>query len=69
MLAVAGEKNESGIVRYIRESVSEMRKVVWPTQQETIRLTGVVIGISVVIGLLLGAADFMFTTLIQFMGG
>lgn len=69
MLAVAGEKNESGIVRYIRESVSEMRKVVWPTQQETIRLTGVVIGISVVIGLLLGAADFIFTTLIQFMGG
>jgi len=61
---VATEGKESAIVRYMRESWSELRKVVWPSQQETIRLTGVVMGVSLVVGLLLGAIDFLLTSVI-----
>lgn len=54
------EQQENTIVRTIRETRSELRKVVWPTREETIRLTVVVIAVSVVIGLLLFVSDSIF---------
>jgi preprotein translocase subunit SecE len=44
--------------------VGELRKVVWPTRQETIRLTLIVIGLCVVMGLVLGAVDYGFSELV-----
>jgi len=58
------EPRENVIVRTFREVRSEMKKVVWPTREETIRLTIVVIGISAVISLILFAADTIFISLI-----
>ena len=58
------EPRENAIVRTFREVRSEMKKVVWPTREETIRLTIVVIAISVVISVLLFAADTIFATLL-----
>jgi preprotein translocase subunit SecE len=51
--------------------VGELRKVVWPTRQETIRLTLIVIGLCVVMGILLGAVDYGFSELVAkvFLGG
>ncbi|HJU08240.1 MAG TPA: preprotein translocase subunit SecE [Rhodanobacteraceae bacterium] len=42
---------------YLRETQFEMRKVVWPTRQETIRTTAVVILVVVVLSVLLGLID------------
>jgi preprotein translocase subunit SecE len=58
------EPRENAIVRTFREVRSEMKKVVWPTREETIRLTIVVIAISVVISVILFAADTVFQILI-----
>ncbi len=57
------EQQENPVARRVRETRSELRKVVWPTREETIRLTGVVIAISIVIGLLLFSADAIFSAL------
>ena len=57
------EPRENAIVRTFREVRSEMKKVVWPSREETQRLTLVVIGISLSIGLLLGGFDFLFAEL------
>ena len=46
---------------FLRETRDELKKVVWPTRQETIRLTLVVIVISLFVGLFLGTLDFIFT--------
>jgi preprotein translocase subunit SecE len=46
-----------------RETRAELRKVVWPTREETIRLTVVVIAISTVIGLILFVGDSIFLSL------
>lgn len=54
------EQQENTIVRTVRETRSELRKVVWPTREETIRLTVVVITISVLIGIILFTADTIF---------
>jgi preprotein translocase subunit SecE len=54
------ESQGATVIRVLRETRSELRKVVWPTRQETIRLTIVVIVISLVIGLYLFAGDILF---------
>ena len=63
------EQQENAVVRTVRETRSELRKVVWPTREETIRLTAVVITISLIIGLILFTADtiflFLYTSLVN----
>ncbi len=48
-----------------RETVAEMKKINWPDQQTTKSLTILVIGISVVLGILLGGIDFLLLKLLQ----
>jgi preprotein translocase subunit SecE len=51
-------------VSFLKEVRDELKKVVWPTRDEVIRLTGVVIIISVVVGIFLGGTDFILTKLV-----
>ena len=52
-------------VNFLKEVRDELKKVVWPTRAEVIRLTGVVILVSIFVGILLGTADFILTKLIE----
>ena len=54
---------------FIRDVRSELRKVAWPTQRETINLTAVVIALSAAVGLFLGGVDFLFQELFRFLLG
>ena len=56
-------------INFVRDVRSELRKVAWPTQRETINLTAVVIALSVVVGLFLGGVDFVFQELFRFLLG
>jgi len=58
------EPRENALLRTLREVRSEMRKVVWPTREETLRLTVVVIALSAVISVVLFSADALFATLL-----
>jgi preprotein translocase subunit SecE len=60
---VKDSKPESGIQRWFRETRGELRKVVWPTREEALRLTRVVILISIVMGAILGLADLILNSL------
>ena len=44
---------------YMSEARFELRKVIWPTRQETLRATGVIIVVVILMSLLLGAIDFI----------
>ena len=48
---------------YVKESKAELGKVVWPTPKATIRLTLVVIGVSVIVGAYVAGLDAIFTTI------
>jgi preprotein translocase subunit SecE len=56
-----------GPVERLRKNIddiaSELRKVTWPTRDETRNLTIVVIGISAVLGLFLGGIDLVLSSL------
>jgi len=51
-------------VVFLKEVRDELKKVVWPTKEEIIRLTGVVIIVSVAVGIFLGGTDFILTKLV-----
>lgn len=53
------------ITAYLKEVRLEMKKVNWPTRQETLRYTLIVIGISLAVAIFLGGIDFLFTTLLN----
>ena len=52
-------------VSFLKETKDELKKVVWPTRQEVIRLTFVVITVSLFVGLFLGGLDFLFVKIIE----
>ncbi len=49
--------------KFLQETYTELRQVIWPTRDEVVRLTLVVITISVLVGLYIGALDLGFTRL------
>lgn len=49
---------------FLGESQFEMRKVVWPTRDETIKTTGIIIAVVFVIALLLGLIDLFLKAVI-----
>jgi preprotein translocase subunit SecE len=48
-------------LNFFKEAQVELAKVIWPTRQEAIKLTAVVIGVSVAVGLYVGGLDILFT--------
>ncbi len=52
--------SENRVQRFVRETRSELKKVTWPTREQTARLTAVVIGVSAVVGAGVGAVDLVF---------
>ncbi|MCC7197045.1 preprotein translocase subunit SecE [Candidatus Peregrinibacteria bacterium] len=53
-------KKPNPIADYLESSVQEIRKVTWPTRQQAVRMTVLVIGFCLVAALILGAVDFVF---------
>jgi preprotein translocase subunit SecE len=57
------------IRNYLAEVISELKKVVWPTREETRRLTIMVIIIAGAIGVFLGIVDYGFTRFVELITG
>ena len=52
-------------ITFLKEVRLEMRKVNWPSRQQTIKYTIIVVCVSVIIAAFLGALDFIFVTLLN----
>lgn len=53
------------ITTFLKEVRLEMKKVNWPTREETLRYTLIVIGISLAIAFFLGGLDILFQFIIE----
>jgi preprotein translocase subunit SecE len=51
---------------FTTDIVDELKKVTWPTKKKTIRLTLIVIVISLIIGLYIGIIDILLTKGLEF---
>ena len=50
---------------FFQEAVAELRKVHWPTREQTRTLSLLVIGVSIAVGLLLGGIDLVFEKIFE----
>ena len=55
----------SKIITFLKEVKLEIKKVNWPTRQQAIRYTLIVIGVSFALAIFLGGLDFIFTFLLN----
>lgn len=53
------------ITQFLREAYSEMKKVSWPSREQTIQYTTLVIVISITVAVFLGILDYMFGSFIK----
>ncbi len=57
---VAAESAGERSLRYLKGVQSELKKVVWPTPRQTLSYTGFVVFMTIVVGLIIMAADTVF---------
>ena len=62
-------KKQSGITRFWRETVGELRKATWPTRQEAVNLTGIVLIVTFSMSAFLGIVDYLFSRVFAFILG
>ncbi len=56
---------KKGRFRFFGETIAELRKVTWPTRQEAIRLTIIVLIVCIILGIILGSIDYGFYELVD----
>lgn len=54
------EISRIGPAKFLKEVKQELKKVSWPTREETIKLTTIVIVLSVIVAIFIGAVDMIF---------
>ena len=52
-------------INYLKESRTELAKVVWPTRTVTLRLTLLVLIVSVIVGAYIAGLDALFTKITE----
>jgi len=58
-------KRSGSRFRFIGETISELKRVVWLTRREVIYLTTIVLITAIAAGLVLGAIDYGFARLVN----
>lgn len=50
---------------FLAQTREELKKVTWPNTNEVVRLTFVVIAVSLMVGMFIGALDFVFAKIVE----
>jgi preprotein translocase subunit SecE len=58
-----------GVREFVYDTRTELKKVVWPTREQTINLTGLVIAVAVAVAAFVGVIDLVFQRLFQLLVG
>lgn len=53
------------LTNYLKQAIEELKKVVWPSKQETTQHTLIVIGLSLGVAIFLGAIDYLLNLGLQ----
>jgi preprotein translocase subunit SecE len=60
-------KQPNAVSRYLREMRGELRKVTWPSRDESRRLTAIVLGVTIAMAIFLWVFDSIFSNVIEFL--
>jgi preprotein translocase subunit SecE len=62
---IVQQKKQFFLFRYFSEIFNELKKVVWLSRREVIYLTGMVLIVVIITGIILGSLDFGFSELVN----
>ena len=62
----ASKKKSNPVVRYLRETRAELKKVTWPTRPEATKLTIIVLIVVAFMSARLGTLDYIFSRVMGF---
>jgi preprotein translocase subunit SecE len=62
---VVAKKKGFRLFNYFAEIVNELKKVVWLSRREIVYLTGLVLIVTIITGIILGALDYGFSQLVD----
>jgi preprotein translocase subunit SecE len=57
----ASKQQDNAVVRYLRETWFELKKVSWPTRSEAINLTIIVVVVTTFLAIVLGLLDYLYS--------
>lgn len=57
------KKKENAVVRYLKETRAELRRVTWPSREEAVNLTVIVVAVTMAMAAFLGVVDYLFSKL------
>ena len=63
------KESKSKASNFAKEVVVELKKVSWPSKKEVVKATGVVLAVTVVLGVIVGGFDRLFSTLVGLIVG
>ncbi len=55
------------IITFVQDSIVELRQVRWPTRQQAVRLSGIVIAFTLACTVVFGALDFGLSELLRYL--
>lgn len=58
---------DSVLINYFKESFNELHKVTWPTRNQAVRITIIVLAFSLVVALFIGLLDLVFSFVFDFL--
>lgn len=61
------KKKTNPVIRYLRETYAELKKVTWPTRREATQLTIIVLIVVGFMSALLGSLDYVFSRIIGYL--
>lgn len=66
LFTAAFTEKGKAFIEFAKDSRLEVRKVVWPTRQETVQTTLIILAVSTIVGLVLWGLDGIFVRLVAF---
>ncbi|PIP65530.1 preprotein translocase subunit SecE [Candidatus Peregrinibacteria bacterium CG10_big_fil_rev_8_21_14_0_10_49_16] len=54
------------VTNYMNEAVEELRHVRWPTRQQAVRLSTIVLGFTLISSTLFGVVDYLLAEVVKF---
>lgn len=51
---------ENSVFSFVTEARDELKKVTWPTRREVVKLSVIVIIVSLIVGIYVGGLDYLF---------
>lgn len=63
------QKKSLPVVQYLTEVRQELQRVSWPSREQTIQKTTLVVAVSLAVGAYIGVLDFVFTNMMTVLIG